>query len=67
MLLPKLEAAIGKLEANLAAPDAFSRNAAQYEFDARRLADTRTQKDEAELEWLDIEARREALQRETGT
>jgi ATP-binding cassette subfamily F protein uup len=66
-LLPKLDAEISKLDAALAAPDAFAKNPAQYENDARRLSEARTQKDEAELEWLEIEERREALQRAAET
>jgi ATP-binding cassette subfamily F protein uup len=63
-LAPKLETEIAKLEAVLAAPDTFARDPVAYEKAARRLAEARVEKDTAETEWLDIEARREALTRE---
>jgi ATP-binding cassette subfamily F protein uup len=63
-LTPKLEAEIAKLDAVLADPDAFARDSAKFEAAAKRADAARREKDAIETEWLDIEARREALARD---
>jgi ATP-binding cassette subfamily F protein uup len=63
-LIPPLDAEIEKLEATLADPDIFARDPTAFDKAARRLADARTEKENAETEWLDIETRREALKSE---
>ncbi len=60
-LLPRLDAEIAALDAALSEDGAFARDPARYEKQARRLDAARLEKDEAETEWLEIEARREAL------
>lgn len=60
-LLPRLETEIAALETKLSADGAFARDPAAFDRDAKRLDAARREKDEAETEWLDIEARREAL------
>ncbi|ANP44898.1 ABC-F family ATP-binding cassette domain-containing protein [Candidatus Viadribacter manganicus] len=59
VLMPKLAAEIEALEAKLAAPDAF--NAPNFAASAARLEAARAEHQSAEMEWLDIELRREAL------
>jgi len=63
-LLPKLEAELAALDAKFADAGAFARDPSGYEAAAKRLAAARAEKDAAEEEWLDIEARREALTRQ---
>ena len=63
-LIPALTAEIERLEHDLAAPDAFSRDADAFHAAAERLSAARTQREAAETEWLDIELRREALSAE---
>jgi ATP-binding cassette subfamily F protein uup len=61
VLLPRLAAEIERLEATLADPDIFARDARAFEAAAARLHAARTERDAAEAAWLDIELRREAL------
>ncbi|HVY85048.1 MAG TPA: ABC-F family ATP-binding cassette domain-containing protein [Caulobacterales bacterium] len=63
-LLPKLATEIADLEALLSDAAAFARDPARFDVAAKRLAAARTEKDQAEDEWLEIETRREALQNE---
>jgi len=60
-LMPKLSAEIEALEAKLAHPDAFARDANAFAAVAARLEAARTERDATEAEWLEIELRREAL------
>jgi ATP-binding cassette subfamily F protein uup len=64
-LLPKrveeLEAAIHDLETQLADPDLYRRNPTQFDAISRAIADTRTQRDEAEERWLALVEKAEAL------
>jgi ABC transport system ATP-binding/permease protein len=59
--LPKLEAEIAALEAHLADPAWFGRDAAGHAAAANRLAAALLEKDAAETEWLEIGLRRDAL------
>lgn len=60
-LLPHLHAEIEALERKLAAADSFARDPASFHETAQRLADARKELNAAESEWLDIELKREAL------
>ncbi len=60
-LLPKLAEEIASLEAKLADTDLFVRDPAAYEKSARRLEAARSEVENGETEWLEIETRREAL------
>jgi len=59
--LAELEAAKQKLEAVLADPDLYARDAAAYNAAAAKLADVTTAIAAAEARWLELEAAREAL------
>jgi ATP-binding cassette subfamily F protein uup len=60
-LLPKLTAEIAALEATLSDAAAFARDPSKFDATAKRLTAARHEKDSAENEWLEIEARKEAL------
>ncbi len=60
-LVPKLEGEIAALELTLAADDAFARDPDAFTRNAKRLDAARAEKDAAETEWLEIEAKRDAL------
>lgn len=64
--LPKemeaLSAKIDALNAELADPDLYSRNAARFAKASEELAETVGLLDTAELEWLELEEKREALE-----
>ena len=62
--MPKLAAEIEALEATLAEPDAFARDAVSFAKTAARLEAARAERGRAEAEWLDIELKREALSAE---
>ncbi|HWA00149.1 MAG TPA: ABC-F family ATP-binding cassette domain-containing protein [Caulobacterales bacterium] len=64
LLLPKLAAEIAGLEEALSEAGAFARDPARFDAAAKRLAEARGEKTQAEDEWLEIEARRESLQTE---
>ena len=59
--LPDLEAAIVRLEAQLADPGLYARDRAAFDRLTASLATTRARLEAAEEDWLEIEARREAL------
>jgi ATP-binding cassette subfamily F protein uup len=61
--LPALEQEIAALEMRLADPALFASDAAAYQKHAARLAAAKAEKDQAESDWLDLEARRETLTR----
>ncbi|MET0182517.1 MAG: ABC-F family ATP-binding cassette domain-containing protein [Caulobacterales bacterium] len=63
-LLPKLEAEIATLEEKLADNSFFSRDPLGFNTAVKRLDAARAEKDQAEEDWLNIEARREALSAE---
>jgi ATP-binding cassette subfamily F protein uup len=60
-LTPKLEAEIIALEAKLADATGFARDPAAFAAAAKRLEAAKHEKDAAETEWLEIEAKRESL------
>ena len=60
-LLPQLHQEIAALEARLAEPDLFAKDAAAFATSAERLEAARAQLIAGESEWLEIEMRREAL------
>ena len=64
-LMPRLVAEIETLEARLADPEAFARDAAGFGATAQRLEAARAEHDAAEAEWLELEIKREALAAET--
>jgi ATP-binding cassette subfamily F protein uup len=63
-LLARLHEEIAALEARLAAPEAFTRDAAGFADLARRLETARAERTAGEAEWLELELRREALSSE---
>lgn len=65
--LPDAEAEIERLEAELADPSLYSADPAGFKSRADRLAALREEKDGMEEDWLEIEARREALQAGAST
>jgi ATP-binding cassette subfamily F protein uup len=60
-LLPRLHREIAALEARLAEPNLFAKDAAAFATSAQRLEAARAQLSAGESEWLEIEMRREAL------
>jgi len=62
-LIHALPGKIAKLEQDLADPNLYSRDPAAFSRLSGSLEAARTQLDEAELEWLELEERREALAR----
>jgi ATP-binding cassette subfamily F protein uup len=60
--LPALEAEIAALEARLADPTLFGADPKAFAATAARLDAARAEKDAAETQWLEIEARRAALE-----
>jgi ATP-binding cassette subfamily F protein uup len=62
-LVARLHAEVAELEARLAGPDFFARDAAAFHAATQRLEEARRQCDAAETEWLMIEERRSRLAR----
>jgi ABC transport system ATP-binding/permease protein len=60
-LIPKLRAEIARLEADLADPGLYGRDADAFNKKSARIGAARTQLDEIEMEWLEIEEKREKL------
>ena len=60
--IEKLEAEIDKLEAALAAPDAYAKDAAKFQATADRLAAAKAERDAAEEQWLELEMKREEIE-----
>jgi ATP-binding cassette subfamily F protein uup len=59
--VPALEAEIVALEKKLADPAFFAADAKSFAASAARLEGARAEKDAAETEWLELDARRDAL------
>ena len=59
--LPELEAEIARLEADLADPGFYNRDAAAFGQATARLAEARRELGKIELEWLEIEEKRSRL------
>jgi len=60
-LIPKLQAEIAKLEQDLSDPDLYARDADSFNKKSNRVGTAREELDMAEMEWLEIEEKREAL------
>lgn len=61
-LIPKLQAEVKALEAALSDPELYARDADAFSNKSKRIGDARDEIDTAEMEWLEIEEKREALQ-----
>ncbi len=61
-LMPKLQDEIGALEAELADPELFTRDAARFHKASETLEAKREELDASELEWLELEEKRENLE-----
>jgi ATP-binding cassette subfamily F protein uup len=62
-LMPERQAEIAALEAAMADPDLFTKQAAEFAKKAARLEAARSELESHELEWLALEEKREALAR----
>jgi len=60
-LIPKLQTEIARLEAELSDPDLYSRDPDGFSKKSVRIGAARDEMDAAELEWLEIEEKRDAL------
>jgi ATP-binding cassette subfamily F protein uup len=65
-LMPKLTDEITALEQEMADPDLFTRNADRFHAASQELEAKREALDEAEMEWLELEEKRESLQSGSG-
>ncbi|MAK62736.1 MAG: elongation factor 3 [Ponticaulis sp.] len=61
-LMPKLQARIEALEAELADPELFTRNATRFQAASEELSEARDTLENHEMEWLELEEKREALE-----
>ncbi|MGH1422664.1 MAG: ABC-F family ATP-binding cassette domain-containing protein [Hyphomonas sp.] len=59
--IPKLQAEIAKIEAELSDPELYSRDPEGFNARSNRIGEARNTLDEIEMEWLEIEEKREAL------
>ena len=59
--LPRLQAEIADLETALADPDLFNSDPEAFQRKSERLLAAKSEVEQAELDWLDIEEKREAL------
>jgi ATP-binding cassette subfamily F protein uup len=62
-LMPQRQAEIATLEAAMADPNLFAKQPAEFSKKAARLEAARTELESHELEWLDLEEKRDALAR----
>ena len=60
-LIPKLQAEIAALEEDLSDPDLYARDAEAFNRKSVRAGTAREELDAAEMEWLEIEEKRDAL------
>ncbi|MFN7179726.1 ABC-F family ATP-binding cassette domain-containing protein [Hyphomonas sp.] len=60
-LIPKLQAEIAQLEADLADSSLYARDAAAFAKKSERIGAARTQLENIEMEWLEIEEKRASL------
>ena len=60
-LIPKLQAEIVKLEQDMSDPELYARDADAFNKKSTRVGAAREELDMAEMEWLEIEEKREAL------
>ncbi|HBH90259.1 MAG TPA: elongation factor 3, partial [Hyphomonadaceae bacterium] len=61
-LMPQLQTRIENLEAELADPNLFSKDAARFQKASEELESSREELEEAEMEWLELEEKRESLE-----
>ncbi|WP_269402691.1 ABC-F family ATP-binding cassette domain-containing protein [Henriciella marina] len=61
--MPRLGAEIEKLESELSDPDLFNKDPGRFQKVSDRLAAARTELEEAEMVWLEIEAMKEELEK----
>jgi ATP-binding cassette subfamily F protein uup len=61
-LMPVLTSEIEKLEIDLAAPTLYSEDRAAFDSKSARISAARAELEEAELEWLSLEEKREAIE-----
>ncbi|MAI90377.1 ABC-F family ATP-binding cassette domain-containing protein [Ponticaulis sp.] len=61
-LMPQMQADIEKLETELADPDLFTRNADRFHKVSETLEAKRAELEDAEMEWLELEEKKEALE-----
>jgi ATP-binding cassette subfamily F protein uup len=59
--LPRLEAEIEKLETELSNPDLFTKNPDEFQRINTRLEAARSELEQAELDWMEIEEKKEAF------
>ncbi|HRJ02140.1 MAG TPA: ABC transporter C-terminal domain-containing protein, partial [Hyphomonas sp.] len=60
-LIPKLQAEIAQLEADLADSSLYARDAAAFAKKSERIGAARLQLESIEMEWLEIEEKRASL------
>ncbi|MEZ6013292.1 MAG: ABC-F family ATP-binding cassette domain-containing protein [Hyphomonas sp.] len=60
-LIPKLQAEIAKLEQDMSDPNLYARDAEAFNKKSLRVGKAREELDSAEMEWLEIEEKRDAL------
>ena len=60
-MIPKLQAEIAKLEQDMSDPGLYARDADAFNKKSARVGAAREELDMAEMEWLEIEEKREAL------
>ena len=60
-LVPRLETEISEIEAALADPELFTSDRSAFDTKSARLAEAKDELSMAEIEWLEIEERRDAL------
>jgi ATP-binding cassette subfamily F protein uup len=60
--MPVLTSEIEKLEIDLAAPTLYSEDRAAFDSKSARISAARAELEEAELEWLSLEEKREAIE-----
>ena len=61
-LMPQLQTRIENLEAELADPNLFSKDATRFQKASEELESSREELEEAEMEWLELEEKRESLE-----
>ena len=64
--MPRLGAEIEKLESELSDPELFNKDPGRFQKVSDRLAAARSELDEAEMVWLEIEAMKEELEKASG-
>lgn len=63
--IDRLNQTIAALEAELAAPDLFTRNPERFAVASKQLADAQTSLDAKETQWLELEALREEIENDS--